>query len=221
MAYACDPATCLKGKAMRSVFVCLCAGMILTIAHATLAGPPGGKGGPGGPPPDGGGQGTRGSGNQKGGGHKGGPPGQGGNSENMLQQIMALDANGDGALTPAEVTDLRLQALLQQADTDASGSVTAAELTAAMSNKSGHGMGRPGGPPRPGEILPGFVQDQLQLTDAQRQQLATLQVQVDAQLMQILTTQQIQQLAVGPQNAGQGSGGNGQGRKGRSSKNSP
>jgi Spy/CpxP family protein refolding chaperone len=77
-----------------------------------------------------------------------------------------------------------------------------------------------GGPPRPGEIMPGFIQDQLQLTDTQRQQLATLQSGVDAQLLQILTTQQIQQLAAGPQNFGNGNGAKGSGRKGRSSKNS-
>ena len=214
---------------MRSLIVCLCAGMLLTIAHASLAGPPGSKGGAGGPPPDGGGQGPRGGGEGGGGGHRGGPPGQGGNSENMIQQIMALDANGDGGLTPAEVTDLRLQTLLQQADTDSSGSVTLTELTTAMNKKPGQGMGGPGmggghggpgGPSRPGEIMPGFIQDQLQLTDTQRQQLATLQSGVDAQLLQILTTQQIQQLAAGPQNFGNGNGAKGSGRKGRSSKNS-
>ena len=228
-AYACDPATCSKEKDMRSLIVCLCAGMILTIAHASFAGPPGGNGAAGGPPPDGGGQGPRGGGEGGGGGHRGGPPGQGGNSENMIQQIMALDANGDGGLTPAEVTDLRLQTLLQQADTDSSGSVTLTELTTAMSKKTGQGMGGPGmggghggpgGPSRPGEIMPGFIQDQLQLTDTQRQQLATLQSGVDAQLLQILTTQQIQQLAAGPQNFGNGNGAKGSGRKGRSSKNS-
>ncbi len=214
---------------MRSLIVCLCAGMLLTIAHASLAGPPGSKGGAGGPPPDGGGQGPRGGGEGGGGGHRGGPPGQGGNSENMIQQIMALDANGNGGLTPAEVTDLRLQTLLQQADTDSSGSVTLTELTTAMNKKPGQGMGGPGmggghggpgGPPRPGEIMPGFIQDQLQLTDTQRQQLATLQSGVDAQLLQILTTQQIQQLTAGPQNFGNGNGAKGSGRKGRSSKNS-
>ena len=57
--------------------------------------------------------------------------------------------------------------------------------------------------------MPGFIQDQLQLTDTQRQQLATLQSGVDAQLLQILTTQQIQQLAAGPQNFGNGNGAKG------------
>jgi hypothetical protein len=117
---------------------------------------------------------------------------------------MSLDANGDGALTPAEVTDVRLQQLLKQADRDSSGSVTREELIAAMNNQGGgpkaggHGDGGHGGAPRPGEIMPGFMQDQLQLTESQRQQLAALQAQVDAQLVQILTAQQIQQLAAGP-----------------------
>jgi hypothetical protein len=151
----------------------------------------------------------------------------------MLQQIMSLDANGDGALTPAEVTDARLQQMLKQADTDSSGSVTREELIAAMSHQGGgpggQGGGGHGGPPRPGEILPGFVQDQLQLSDAQRQQLATLQAQVDAQLAQILTAQQIQQLTAGPpmggpaggqQNSNQNGGGSSRSKNGRSGRNS-
>ncbi len=145
----------------------------------------------------------------------------------MLQQIMSLDANGDGALTPAEVTDPRLQQMLKQADTDSSGSVTRDELIAAMSNQGegprgggGPGGGGHGGPPRPGEILPGFVQDQLQLTDAQRQQLATLQAQVDAQLAQILTAQQIQQLAAGPSMGGPGGAQQGFSQNGNNNGNS-
>ena len=213
---------------MRSIIVCLCAGLVLSLVHVSSAGPPGGgQGGKGGNgqgfegngdgPPGKGGQGfggPGGPGGQKGPPGQGGPQGQnGGGPEAMLQQIMSLDANGDGALTPAEVTDARLQQMLKQADTDSSGSVTREELISAMSNQGGGprggggpGGGGQGGPPRPGEILPGFVQDQLQLSDAQRQQLATLQAQVDAQLAQILTAQQIQQLAAGPPTGGSGGG---------------
>jgi hypothetical protein len=213
---------------MKSFVICLCAGLVLSLVYVSSAGPPGagqgGKGGNGqsfegnGNGPQGkGGQGLGGPGGpggQKGPPGQGGPQGQnGGGPEAMLQQIMSLDANGDGELTPSEVTDPRLQQMLKQADTDSSGSVTREELIAAMNHQGGGpqsggkpGGGGQGGPPRPGEILPGFVQDQLQLSDSQRQQLAALQAQVDAQLVQILTAQQIQQLTAGPPMGGPGGG---------------
>ncbi|MFO0998933.1 MAG: hypothetical protein U0936_01210 [Planctomycetaceae bacterium] len=123
---------------MRSFAVCLCAGLVLCLVHVSSAGPPGGQGGKGGNgqgfegngdgPPGKGGQGfggTGGHGGQKGPPGQGGPQGQkGGGPEAMLQQIMSLDANGDGALTPAEVTDPRLQQMLKQADVNGNGEVT-------------------------------------------------------------------------------------------------
>ncbi|HEV3006030.1 MAG TPA: EF-hand domain-containing protein [Pirellulales bacterium] len=51
-----------------------------------------------------------------------------------------------------------------------------------------------GGPPRPGEILPGFLQDELQLTRRQKAQLEKLQQDVDARLAKILTEEQFQRL---------------------------
>lgn len=209
---------------MTSFRVCLCAGLVLSLVHMCSAGPPGGgqggKGG-GGQSFEGRGDGPSGKGSKGSGGHGGprrqkGPPGQGslqgqnsGGPEAMLQQIMSLDANIDGALTPAEVTDPRLQQMLKHADTDSSGAVTREELIAVMSHQGGGlrgGSGNQVGPPRPGEILPGFIQNQLQLTDVQRQQLAALQGQVDAQLAQILTAQQIQQMAAGTPMGGPGGG---------------
>ena len=54
---------------------------------------------------------------------------------------------------------------------------------------------RPGGPPpRPGQVLPEFVADQLNLTDEQREQLTALQTQVDERLAEILTDPQKEQL---------------------------
>ena len=211
---------------MRSFVVCLCAGLVLSLVHASSAGPPGGGQG---------GKGLGGPGGQKGPPGQAGPQGQhgnGGGPDGMLQQIISLDANGDGALTPAEVTDVRFQQMLKQADADNNGAVTREELMAAMHSQGGGpqggggsgGGGQGGGghasPPRPGEILPSFVQDQLQLTEAQRQQLATLQAQVDAQLAQILTAQQVQQLAAGPPMGGPGGGQQAANQNGNSSSRS-
>ena len=52
----------------------------------------------------------------------------------------------------------------------------------------------PGGPPQPGQILPTFVQDQLNLNADQKKQLDQLQKQVDAKLDTILNAEQKQQL---------------------------
>jgi Spy/CpxP family protein refolding chaperone len=55
--------------------------------------------------------------------------------------------------------------------------------------------GPPGGfgpfqPPRPGEILPGFLQDQLKLTVEQKKKLGELQKDVEANLAKLLTAEQ-------------------------------
>lgn len=55
---------------------------------------------------------------------------------------------------------------------------------------------------RPGEVLPPFVQDQLQLTDAQRLQIEALQQEVNAQLAKILSQEQQQMLMQGPPGGG-------------------
>ena len=146
-------------------------------------------------------------GNQGAGNQNGRNQNQGGGA-GLIQNLMAMDKNADGALSPAEVTDRRMQQLLAGADSDGNGIVTFAELNAAVAASGGQQMGGPpagagpgGGPGmhgRPGEILPPLAQEQLNLTESQRQQLATLQLQVDAQLAQILTAQQIQKLNAGP-----------------------
>jgi hypothetical protein len=64
-----------------------------------------------------------------------------------------------------------------------------------------HAGGGPGGfgfpfvPPRPGEVLPDFLGQMLQLTDQQKESLATLQEEVDERLGEILTEEQRDQLA--------------------------
>ena len=61
--------------------------------------------------------------------------------------------------------------------------------------------GFPGGPfepPKPGEILPRFVQQRLALTPAQEKQVSGLQKDVDARLAKILTVEQKKTLADRP-----------------------
>ena len=55
-----------------------------------------------------------------------------------------------------------------------------------------------GGPPRPGQVLPDFVQRELNLTPEQQVQVAELQALVDVKLAEILNEQQRDQLAVPP-----------------------
>jgi EF hand len=59
-------------------------------------------------------------------------------------------------------------------------------------------FGGPGGPmgqpPKPGRILPEFLQNRLQLTAEQKKQLGALQKEVDTQLQKILTDAQKKQL---------------------------
>ena len=80
----------------------------------------------------------------------------------------------------------------------------------------GGGFGGPkGGPPQPGQILPPFLQDRLNLTDAQRARLKDLQREVDDKLGKILTDEQRQQLKElrerGPGGFGGGGFGGGKG----------
>lgn len=75
-------------------------------------------------------------------------------------------------------------------------------------------------PPRPGEILPGFIQDSLKLTDAQKKQIEKWQKQLDANLDKLLTAEQKKSLdelrkgnglgGFGPPGFGPGGGGPGQ-----------
>jgi hypothetical protein len=74
----------------------------------------------------------------------------------------------------------------------------------------GGGPGRFAGPPRPGQILPPFVQERLNLTGEQKRELQDLQKQVDDRLAKILTDEQKKQL----HEMRAGPGGRGFGRRG-------
>jgi spore coat protein CotH len=72
------------------------------------------------------------------------------------------------------------------------------DMNEAFRPAMGPGMGGPGGfmmmRPNPGEILPPPFQDVLQLTEAQKKQLAELQKEVDGKLEKLLTDDQKKQL---------------------------
>jgi hypothetical protein len=87
--------------------------------------------------------------------------------------------------------------------------------------RGGPGGGGPsgfGGPPTPGQILPPFLQEQLNLTAEQKKQLDELQKEVDGKLGKILTEEQkkqLNQMREGPGRGGRGGpGGPGGGRGG-------
>jgi hypothetical protein len=152
---------------------------------------------------------------QPGGGKKGGK-GSTETVDEFVKKMMAFNKAKDGKLTKEELTDPRLQALFARADSNKDGVVTREELEALFAKKSIAGGGKDGpfgekgkgfegkGPPgdkkgkgkgpQPGQILPPFVQDALNLTDAQRKQLADLQKEVDTRLNAILTDEQRAQL---------------------------
>jgi hypothetical protein len=78
------------------------------------------------------------------------------------------------------------------------------------------GPGGPGGPPRPSQILPSFLQDDLKLTAAQKKDLEAFQKEIDGKLKETLTDAQRKQLEQsmgfppgpgGPPGAGPGAGG--------------
>src|SRR3712207_1523392 len=72
------------------------------------------------------------------------------------------------------------------------------------------GDGGPGGPPpgfkggfpRPGQVLPGFLQGRLKLTPEQRKQVEELQKEVDDRLAKILTEEQKKTLQEAPKGFG-------------------
>lgn len=76
----------------------------------------------------------------------------------------------------------------------------------------------PGGPPHSGELMPSFIQDELELTEEQRSRLAELQKAVDKKIQGILTKEQRarykEMLMRGPGGPGGGPGGPGGGGRG-------
>jgi Spy/CpxP family protein refolding chaperone len=159
----------------------------------------------------------------------------------FVARLMAFDKNKDGKLTKDEITDERLHRLFDRADTNKDGVVTREELLALFAREApaaggpaggppggfgppgpggpgGRGPGGFGGPPQPGQILPGFLQERLSLTEEQKKQVSDIQKDVDARLEKILTAEQRKQLQElqerGPGGPGRGPGGEGPDRPG-------
>ncbi len=150
----------------------------------------------------------------------------------IVSQLMAFDKNKDGKLTRDEVTDERLQRLFDRADANKDGVVTKEELSALATKLAadesadggrgrsfgsggpggpgGFGPGGFGGPPRPGQVMPPFLQQELKLTVDQKQQIAALQKEVDEKLAKVLTDEQKKQL----KEMRRGPGGGRRGRRG-------
>jgi spore coat protein CotH len=81
-------------------------------------------------------------------------------------------------------------------------------------NESFHPGGGPGGMrvfamPRPGEVMPSFLQDMLRFTDAQKKDLETIQKETDEALEKLLTAEQRKQLKEMRDNAARPGGGPG------------
>jgi hypothetical protein len=130
----------------------------------------------------------------------------------IVARLMAFDKNKDGKLTRDEITDPRLLRMFDRADANKDGVVTKDELVALakrlVADEASNGFGRGGfgfpggpggpggfgGPPRPGQILPPFLQEELGLSADQKKQIAELQKEVDGKLDKILTDAQKQQL---------------------------
>jgi hypothetical protein len=146
-------------------------------------------------------------------GRREGPISTSADARDLISRMMAFDKSQDGKLTRDEVTDERLIRLFERADADMNGVVNEDELKALAQREHadegggppGFGPGGPppgfgrGGPligmPRPGEILPPFVRQRLNLSAKQQKQLTALQKKVDDELAKILTTAQKKQLA--------------------------
>jgi len=143
-----------------------------------------------------------------------------GDREGFVERMMRLDRNSDGKIEKSELSDERINRLFARADADKDDVVTADELKALESaEREAFGRrGGPGGPPRDGfgpprgeggpgpregfrppggmmpsrfgQILPPPVQQMLDLSAEQREQLADLQKDVDARLEKILNERQ-------------------------------
>ncbi len=132
---------------------------------------------------------------------RGGPPGFGGPGGSPIQMISQIfdqaDANRDGCLSKQEL----YVAMQSQQANNQRGRGGPPPQNDGFGGPAGGEMNRhhpagehTGPPPRPGQVLPDFIVESLNLTDRQTRQLTALQDDVTKRLAGILTDEQEQQL---------------------------
>jgi hypothetical protein len=156
----------------------------------------------------------------------------------VVTRIMSYGKKQEGKVWRDEITDERLFRLFDLADTKKEGVVTKEQVVTAATKLEaeqpqggrrggpdggggpggrggfGGGPGGFGGRPQMGVLMPRFIQDELKLSDAQKQQVADLQKEVEAKLDTILTDEQRKRYKEMKDNPGRG-GPNGRGPGGR------
>src|SRR5205085_2654140 len=108
----------------------------------------------------------------------------------------ALDTDQDGRVSRAELV-AGVKKFFADCDRASRGSVDRAQLAEGLTRIlprppafPGGFPGGPGGPAPVGQVLPGFLQERLNLTAEQQKQVAELQKEMDARLSRILTGEQ-------------------------------
>ena len=148
----------------------------------------------------------------------------------VVTKMMGYGKKQPGKVSRDEVTDERLLRLFDLADTKKEGVITKEQLVAAATKleaeqppsgrRGGPDGGGPGGPggrggfgggrggfggrPQVGVVMSKFVQDELSLSDTQKQQVADLQKELDAKLDSILNEDQKKKYSEMKENPGRG-----------------
>ena len=114
--------------------------------------------------------------------------------EMIIQLFTQADANGDGSVTKAELT----AALQNQGSGNQRGPGGPPPQRGnggeRQANQPPQGGGQHGPPPTPGQVLPEPIAQSLNLNEKQTRMLAALQADVDKRLAAILTDEQQEQL---------------------------
>lgn len=114
-----------------------------------------------------------------------------------LQGMMSVaDVDANGVVTQDELRNMFMQRLAQQGDFGGGppgfgGGEFGGEGPGRGPGGFGPGGRGPGGaPPQLGELMPGFIQDELELSEEQRSRLVELQKAVDKKILSILSKEQ-------------------------------